>query len=216
MDKNIENIISNTKLVKYQKLSAILKYLFVDISKISQDKYYLIGSFALREHRNISDLDIILDYDEFLKLENLVKRNIGVLEFYNNQIRWFLNLTNEYNHITGEKEKDFSIEAFQKKPIEGFPDKSYSLSYLKKHNGFNKDMNGHLFFNMNTLLRWKQQMNRDKDKPDIELILSIISNISQSRIKTLKNNSKKTLKNNSKKTLKNNSKKTLKNNSKKK
>ena len=65
MDKKIEDIIKS-KMENYEKLSAILKYLFVDIAKISQDNYYLLDSFGLREHRKISDLDINLDYDEFL------------------------------------------------------------------------------------------------------------------------------------------------------
>ena len=38
MDEVIKSIILDTKLEKYEKLSAILKYLFVDIAKISQDK----------------------------------------------------------------------------------------------------------------------------------------------------------------------------------
>ena len=77
MDKNIENIILNKKLKKHEKLSLILKYLFVDIAKISQDKYYILGSFSIREYRQISDLDINLDHNEFYKLEQLTKKNIG-------------------------------------------------------------------------------------------------------------------------------------------
>ncbi len=174
MDRII-SIIEDKSLVKYQKLSAILKYLFVDIAEISQDKYFLIGSFGLRKYRNISDLDINLDYDEFLKLENLVKRDLGVIQNYNGQIRWFFDLTDKYNKITGENEKDFSIEAFQKKPDEGFPDTSYSLQHLKECNGLDVDEYGHQFFNLQTLLRWKKQMKRPKDMTDIELIEQILS-----------------------------------------
>ena len=50
MDKVIENIIKNKSLIKYHKLSAILKYLFVDIAKISQNNYYILGSFGLKEN----------------------------------------------------------------------------------------------------------------------------------------------------------------------
>jgi hypothetical protein len=46
MDNQIESIITS-KSKKYEKLSAILKYLFVDIAKISQDNYYILGSFGL-------------------------------------------------------------------------------------------------------------------------------------------------------------------------
>ena len=51
--------------MKYEKLSSVLKYIFIDVCKIDQSKYYLLGSFALREHRKINDLDINLDKDEF-------------------------------------------------------------------------------------------------------------------------------------------------------
>ena len=74
MDKNIEKIILNKKLKKHEKLSSILRYLFVDIAKISQDKYYILGSFSIREYRQISDLDINLDLNEFYKLEQLTKK----------------------------------------------------------------------------------------------------------------------------------------------
>lgn len=177
MDTKIKSIILNSKLKKYEKLSKILKYLFVNIAKISQDKYYILGSFSIRKYRNISDLDINLDNNEFLKLSSLTDKNIGYIEFYNGQIRLFFDLTKEYNSLTGENEKDFSIEAFQKKPIDGFPDKTFSLKYLKSKNGLDKDINGHQFFNLKTLLRWKKTMNRNKDKPDIELIKTIINNI---------------------------------------
>jgi hypothetical protein len=36
----INSIIENKKLKKFEKLSNILKYIFVDICKINQNKYY--------------------------------------------------------------------------------------------------------------------------------------------------------------------------------
>ena len=42
---------------------------------------------------------------------------MGDLQFYNGQIKWFFDLTKEYNDLTGETEKDFSIEAFQKNQL---------------------------------------------------------------------------------------------------
>jgi hypothetical protein len=215
MDEVIKSIILDAKLEKYEKLSAILKYLFVDIAKISQDNYYILGSFGLRKYRIISDLDINLDYDEFLKLENVTEKGMGNLQFYHGQIRWFFDLTKEYNKLTREDEKDFSIEAFQKKPTEGFPDKTYSLSYLKEKGGLELDSNGHQFFNLNTLLRWKQQMNRDKDKPDIELIQKLLSQSGKGYNKTLKRTLNKVSKKASKKASKKVSKKASKKVSKK-
>jgi hypothetical protein len=190
MDKNIEKIILNKKLKKHEKLSSILRYLFVDIAKISQDKYYILGSFSIREYRQISDLDINLDLNEFYKLEQLTKKNIGKLEFYNNQIRWFVDFTKEYNKLTNENELDFSIEAFQKKQTDGFPNKSFSLKALRDNNDFEKNEDGHQFFNLKTLLKWKLTMNREKDKIDIELINNILAKNTK-RIKVTKKVSKK-------------------------
>lgn len=190
MDKNIETIILNKKLKKHEKLSSILRYLFVDIAKISQDKYYILGSFSIREYRQISDLDINLDHNEFYKLAQLTKKNIGKLEFYDSQIRWFADFTKEYNKLTNENELDFSIEAFQKKQTDGFPNKSFSLKDLRDNNDFEKNEDGHQFFNLHTLLKWKLTMNREKDKIDIELINNILAKNTK-RIKVSKKVSKK-------------------------
>ena len=173
MNNNILNIIkSNSE--KYQKLSDILKYLFVDIAQIDQSKYFLLGSFAIRTHREINDLDINLDYIEFFKLKSLTDKSIGKIEIYNNQIRWFYDITNEYNKITNSNENDFSIEAFQKNPSDGFPNPYFSLDYLINNNGLSTDNNGHQFFTLKTLLEWKKTMNRTKDNMDIELIQNIL------------------------------------------
>ena len=121
MDKTIESIILDSKLQKYEKLSLLLKYIFVDVCAIDQKKYFILGSFAIREHRTISDLDINLDFKEFLKLQHATDRNMGHIEFYHNQIRWVYDLTSLYNSLTNSNSNDFSVEAFQKIPEEGFP-----------------------------------------------------------------------------------------------
>lgn len=199
--KEITNIILDKSLKKHQKLSSILHFIFVKQCNISQDKYYILGSFAIREHRTISDLDINIDIDEFLKLENAVKNNIGHIEFYNGQIRWTYDLTNEYNRLTNQNEKDFSIEAFQKNPNVGFPNNNFSLNQLLK-NGLDTDENGHQFFSITTLLLWKKTMNREKDKPDIELIENIINKKGGKSKKMVKKASKKMVKKVSKKASK--------------
>lgn len=180
IDPKIKNIILNKKLTKYEKLSKILKYLFVDIANINQKRYYILGSYSIRKHRIISDLDINLDFNEFNKLSSLIKKNIGEIEFYgegnNTQIRWFYDLTNEYNKLTKSNENDFSIEAFQKLETVGFPNNKFSLKYLLKHNSLDVDENGHQFFNLKTLLKWKKTMNRPKDQDDIKLIKKLLNN----------------------------------------
>lgn len=169
---NINNIawsIINTTLKKHEKLALILQ-IIIEYTQIKQNSYFILGSYALRELRTINDLDINMDYDEFKKLEKIAnEEKIGIIEEYNNQIRWFYDLTQEYKKID-ETAEDFSIEIFQKKPIEGFPNENFSLKVLKKQHGLDKDMFGHQFFSLETLLNWKKTMNRPKDQPDIILI----------------------------------------------
>ena len=163
-----------SKAKKHVKLAKILKYIFVDICKIDQTKYYILGSYAIREKRNINDLDINLEFIEFLKLEAAVNKGFGNIEFHDGQIRWNYDLTKEYNKCTNSKEKDFSIEAFQKLPNKGFPNNTFSLASLKKKKGLDTDAYKHQFMSLNTLLRWKRKMNRPKDKPDIEIIKDLL------------------------------------------
>lgn len=192
MNNHILNIIkSNSE--KYQKLSDILKYLFVDIAHIDQSKYFLLGSFAIRTHREINDLDINLDHNEFFKLKTLTDKSIGKIEIYNNQIRWIYDITDEYNKITNSNENDFSIEAFQKNSLDGFPNPHFSLDYLINNNGLSTDTNGHQFFTLETLLEWKKTMNRTKDTTDIELIQNILQHtnkISKKKSKIVKKSGK--------------------------
>ena len=69
MSARINRTMGAKSLKKYEKLASILKYVFVDVCKIDQDKYFILGSFGIREHRLINDLDINIDKDEFMKLE---------------------------------------------------------------------------------------------------------------------------------------------------
>ena len=148
-----------------------------------------------------------MHYDEFFKLKSLIDKGFGGLEIYNNQIRWFFDMTKLYNDLTNGNEPDFSIEAFQKNPNDGFPNEKFSLNYLKEHNSLDKDTNGHQFFKLETLLEWKQTMNRPKDQPDIELITKMLSSKMSRTSKINKKTSKKTSK---KRTSKKNSKKSSK------
>ena len=135
-------------LKKHEKLSSILKYVFVEICQIDQTKYYLLGSFAIREHRAINDLDINLDKDEFMKLEKATDKNLGNIEFYNGQIGWKLDLPQDYNLVNDSSENDFSFEAFMKYGKIGFPDNRFSLKHLTKIKGLEKDTNGHQYFTL--------------------------------------------------------------------
>lgn len=177
MNSKIKNIIKSKNLTKYQKLSKILKYLFIDVAKIIPTAYFIIGSFALRKHRIISDLDINLNDIEFYKIETLINNGFGNIQFHNKQIRWFYDMTTAYNKLTGQHEKDFSIEAFMNHSSTGFPNNKFSLDYLKKHKGLSKDENGHQFMNLKTLLKWKKTMNRPKDIEDIKMIKHLLKKL---------------------------------------
>ena len=167
LEKQFDDIIKNNNLSKDEKLASILK-IIVDTTHIKPKSYMILGSYALRNYRTISDLDVNMDSDEFEKLKTLP---FGRIELYNNQIRWFYDMTDKYKMVDPSAE-DFSIEIFKKKPTEGFPNSDFSLEYLNNTNGLNTDKYGHQFFSMNTLLAWKKAMNRPKDLDDIKLIES--------------------------------------------
>jgi hypothetical protein len=125
-------------------------------------------------------LDIIIDFNEFKKINIIVKKNFGNIEFHGDgdstSIRWIYNLTSEYNKLTKSNEKDFSIEAFQKLQNEGFPNSKFSLKYLIKNNSLDVDNNGHQFLNFKSLLKWKKIMKRPKDVVDIQILKNILYN----------------------------------------
>jgi hypothetical protein len=172
MENTIIELIKQKNLTKHEKLSAILK-IIIETCGINSNSYFILGSYALREHREISDLDINMDSNEFAKLQ--LHAPYGKIEPYNNQIRWFYDLTSVYNELADPNAKDFSIEIFKKLPTEGFPNDKFSLQYLRDTNGLVSDKNGHQFFNLETLLSWKTTMNRPKDIPDITLIETLVN-----------------------------------------
>ena len=161
---------------KYNKLAGILNYI-VSICDISKSKYFILGSFALRKHRTISDLDINMEEDEWKKFQYVVDMGIGRFEEYNSQQRWFFDMTEEYQKVDPEA-TDFSIEAFQKNINVGFPNEDFSLGRLMENDSLDVDKFGHNYFSLKTLLDWKRTMNRSKDQADIELILSIDTGLS--------------------------------------
>jgi len=181
----IHNIIFNENLTKYQKLSDILK-IVIDYCNINNNKYMIIASYGIRFYRQINDLDMNMESDEWVKLQKLVDLGIGIIETYNGQMRYFLNMTKEYQEID-PLEKDFSIEIFKKEVGEGYPDSTFSISYLLKNNGLERDENKHLYFNKNTLLRWKKIANRPKDQADIKLLENLIKKRKTHKLKRCPN-----------------------------
>ena len=170
MENHFDSIIKSDE-PKHDKLAQILK-LIIDQCHINPNSYFILGSYALREHREINDLDVNMNSSEFDKLEKCVK--FGKVEPYNNQIRWFFDLTSKYKEFADPNAVDFSIEIFKKTSSEGFPNNNFSLQVLKDNGGLSEDKYGNPFFSLKTLLRWKQTMNREKDQTDIQMIETIL------------------------------------------
>ena len=111
--------------------------------------YYILGSFG-----------ILFKIQGILQTRSVNTKRFGSITNLQ-QIRWFLDMTSEYNNIMGEKDEDFSIEAFQQISTDGFPNSDYSLCELKINN-------------IQTLLEWKKTMGRPKDLADVKLIEDIV------------------------------------------
>ena len=189
---SINNIIYDENTTKSQKLSDILK-IIIDYCDINNNKYMIIASYSIRNFREISDLDMNMISEEWEKLHKLTDIGVGIIETYNGQLRYFLDMTNEYQKMDPQM-KDFSIEIFKKDMNEGFPNDTFSIGYLLKNNGLDRDENKHLFFNKKTLLRWKKTMNRPKDQPDIQLLQKLIKKRKTKRCPKGKRRNKKTQK----------------------
>jgi hypothetical protein len=83
-------------------------------------------------------------------------------------------MTSEYNKLYDKTAKDFSIEAFFKLETDGYPNDKFSLKYLTKKKLLDVDEKGHLYFSLETLLKFKKILNREKDQPDIKLLEKIL------------------------------------------
>jgi hypothetical protein len=143
---------------RYILLSKFLRTKIIEPCGILQSKYVVIGSFALRKHRDITDLDICMNPVEFEKLRSL---EFGEIALYNNQTRWFY------------QDEQVEIEIFSKLDTEGYPDEKFSLLGLQGR--LDIDENGHQFLSLEALLDWKRKMGRQKDQADIELLESLLN-----------------------------------------
>jgi hypothetical protein len=162
----ILDIIKAPSLSKEVKLSAILK-MCVEAGGVAPRTYVILGSYALRGDRSIADLDVSMDEEQWHKLPE-----IGVRQKYEDEDRWFLDMTPLYRAYVDPETSDFSIEVFSKAPNRGFPNDSFSRSHLEATpSGLAFDDNGHPYFSLFTLLDWKRTMNRPKDQPDIRLLV---------------------------------------------
>jgi hypothetical protein len=159
LNKFIQIINSNQK--KHDKLIKILEIIFQD-AKINKKTHFIMGSYALRESREINDLDVVMEPDQFIKLEQL---DYGQVTDFEGRKKFSFDLI-----------KDFSIEIFRKEKTVGYPNYEFSLAYLRKNDCLDIDEHGNMHYNLHTLLKWKETVDRQKDKKDIEMIKEILDN----------------------------------------
>jgi len=121
--------------------------MIVSYCDIDQSKYHILSSYAIRQIKPVSDLDVNMDETEWKKL---AKCGLGKAEIYNNQDRYYIKIG------------VIDIEAFSKKDTIGFPNNDFSMSALRPK--LVRDMFGHLHYSFDAFVSWKVVVHRDKDK----------------------------------------------------
>lgn len=169
LKSNINNIIKTYKkngIIKTNRndLMALILNMIVNYCGISQDKYHILSSYAIKDFKPVGDLDVSMNYGEF---EKITKCKLGKRELYNGQIRYFIQLP--------QISADAEIEIFKKKPSEGFPNSDFSHSSLKSK--LIRDNYGNLHYDLYTLIKWKNTVHREKDLNQLKLILSQIKKV---------------------------------------
>ena len=77
-------------------------------------------------------------------------------------------------NICKQNDCDISFNSINYLTLEIMANTESYNKYLKKNNLLDIDENGHQFFNLKTLLKFKLTLNRPKNQDDIVLIKSII------------------------------------------
>ena len=166
MDLLIIDEILNEKISKSTKLAKIL-YIIMSKFDIPPKSYCILGSYALRNYREINDIDVDLDTKHFSKLKNCP---IGNITTVNNENIW--TFQRNYGII------NYKIEIYEVDPKIGFPNESFSLNFLfSTPNDLQTDDFGHYHYRLITVKKWKTIVQREKDEGDIILISSILNSI---------------------------------------
>tara|TARA_R100001163_G_scaffold65718_1_gene64244 strand:- start:4979 stop:5608 length:630 start_codon:yes stop_codon:yes gene_type:complete len=169
--KNINALIESHKLNNEGKINKnflmpLILSMIVNFCGIDQSKYHILASYGIRAIKQIGDLDINMEEKEWKKLE---KSGMGKAGIYNNQLRYFIELP--------EVSDDAEMEIFSKKTTEGFPDPSFSHKSLQPM--LLVDQFGHHYYHVDTLVRWKQIVHRDKDESALKLMHKEIKALSK-------------------------------------
>lgn len=162
LKKNIENIIKiykNSDILESNRneLMATILCMIVTYCDIDQDKYHILSSYAIKDFKSVSDLDVNMEPSEWKKLS---KSKMGKSGIYNNQKRYFIKLPSI--------SQDAEIEIFNKKPTEAYPNDFFSHKKIK--NKLIRDEYGNLYYPLNIFVEWKNTVHRLKDKKQLQLL----------------------------------------------
>lgn len=162
MDLDDINMILIENISKSAKLAKILNEIMTNYG-IPKEAYIILGSYAIREFREISDLDVDMDQNYFSKLEIC---KLGTVSLRGEEYVWAFNYT--FDGIS------YIIEVYATDPYKNYPNDSFSITNLHLRNALDKDEYTQNCYKLETLLEWKQIANRKKDQSDIELIKKIL------------------------------------------
>jgi hypothetical protein len=147
---------------KSAKLAKILNHVMTKY-EIPKEAYIILGSYALRNYREISDLDVDMDESYFSLLEVC---KLGSVSLRGEEYVWAFNHT--YENI------NYIIEVYATNPDKNFPNDNFSINSLHSSKALQNDEYDQYYYKLDTLLIWKETVNRDKDQKDIDLIKNIL------------------------------------------
>lgn len=171
--RNINRVIeshrdNNQGKINKNFLMPLVLSMIIQFCEIDQSKYHILASYGIRAIKQVGDLDINMDSHEWKKLE---RSGMGKAGIYNGQMRYFIEIP--------EISDDAEMEIFSKKPSEGFPNSDFSHSKLEDK--FMIDQFGHNYYHVDTLIKWKEIVHREKDLKALELMHSEINRLSRSK-----------------------------------
>lgn len=172
LKQNIDNLISAFKKKHIDvrdrtKLMAVIFSMIVSYCNIDQNKYHILSSYAIHEFKPVADLDVNMSNAEWPKIK---KCGLGTEDLYNGQKRYFITFPS--------LDKDAEIEIFSKAPTVGFPNDKFSHKALQKK--LIRDEYGHLYYNLETFIKWKTTVHRSKDKQHLQLVKRNLKKYSKS------------------------------------
>ena len=174
LEKNINNLIENYKKIglnNRNELMSTILLMIVCYCDIDQSKYHISSSYAIRDFKPVSDLDLAMEENEWKKLDKFLPKKFGESGIYNGDLRYLIKFSN--------LDEDAELEIFCKNSKKGYPNNRFSHNSLQ--NKFLKDSYGHLYYSLDTFVNWKSTVHRNKDKDHIVLLKNNIKRISNNK-----------------------------------